>query len=204
MGQSRRLTVKQNDPYASSRRDVVRFDSAEGGRPVDWYQIILRVVHILAGVFWVGSAIFVFVYLQPSVKELGPTGQQFMGHLVEKKRIPVVILAAGAVTILAGILLYWRASNGFDLDWISSATGVAFTVGGVAAILALVFGLILVKPAMGRMGSIGQAIAMSGGPPTDAQVSEMQKLGARLALIGQINLLLLIVAVVAMAAARFL
>jgi uncharacterized membrane protein len=171
---------------------------------VDWYQIILRVVHILAGVFWVGSAIFVFVYLQPSVKELGPTGQQFMAHLVEKKRIPVVILAAGAVTILAGILLYWRASNGFDLDWISSATGVAFTVGGVAAILAFVFGLILVKPAMGRMGSIGQAIAMSGGPPTDAQVSEMQKLGARLALIGQINLLLLVVAVVAMAIARFL
>lgn len=172
--------------------------------PVDWYQIILRVVHILVGVFWVGSAIFLFLYLQPSVKELGPTGQQFMGHLVEKKKLPVVILTSAVVTIFAGILLYWRDSNGFDPDWITSATGLAFTVGGVAAILAFVFGLILVKPAMDRMSSIGEAIAMGGGPPTEAQISEMQRLGSRLTLIGQINLLLLIVAVVAMAAARFL
>jgi uncharacterized membrane protein len=171
---------------------------------VDWYQIVLRVVHILVGVFWVGTAIFSFVYLQPAVKELGPTGQQFMGHLVEKKKLSVVILTSAVVTILAGILLYWRDSNGFDLDWITSATGLAFTVGGVAAILAFVFGLILVKPAMDRMGTLGQSIAMSGGPPTDAQVSEMQRLGSRLTLIGQLNLLLLIVAVVAMAAARFL
>jgi uncharacterized membrane protein len=176
----------------------------KGGKPVDWYQIILRVVHILAGVFWVGTAIFFFLYLQPAVKEIGPTGQQFMDHLVEKKKIPMVITASAAVTILAGILLYWRDSNGFDLDWITSATGLAFTVGGAAAILAFVFGLVLVKPAVERMGSIGQAIAMSGGPPTDAQTSEMQRLGARLTLIGQINLLLLIVAVVAMAVARFL
>lgn len=171
---------------------------------MDWYQIVLRVVHILVGVFWVGTAIFSFVYLQPAVKELGPTGQQFMGHLVEKKKLSVVILTSAVVTILAGILLYWRDSNGFDLDWITSATGLAFTVGGVAAILAFVFGLILVKPAMDRMGTLGQSIAMSGGPPTDAQVSEMQRLGSRLTLIGQLNLLLLIVAVVAMAAARFL
>lgn len=172
--------------------------------PLDWYQIILRVVHILVGVFWVGSAIFVFLLLQPSAKELGPIGQQFMGHLVEKRKLPVVILTSALVTILAGILLYWRDSNGFDVDWITSATGLAFTVGGVAAILAFVFGLILVKPAMEQMGSIGQAIAMAGEPPTEAQISEMQRLGARVTLIGQINLLLLIVAVVAMAVARYL
>lgn len=171
---------------------------------MDWYQIILRVVHIFAGVFWVGTAMFFFFYLQPSVRELGPTGQQFMGHLVEKKKIPIVITTSAALTLLAGILLYWRASNGFDLDWITSATGLAFTVGGVAAILAFAIGLIIVKPAVDRMGAIGQAIAMSGGPPTDAQVSDMQRLGARLTLVGQITMVLLTVAVVTMATARFL
>lgn len=171
---------------------------------MDWYLIILRLVHILAGVFWVGTSIFFSFFLEPSVKELGTTGQQFMGHLVEKKKMPIVISATAALTILAGILLYWRASAGFDLDWITSATGLGFTVGGVAAILAFAGGLVFIKPAVGRMGAIGQAIAMSGGPPTDAQVSEMQKLGAKLALVGRVDLVLLIVAVVAMATARFL
>jgi uncharacterized membrane protein len=171
---------------------------------VDWYLIILRVVHILAGVFWVGSAIFFFFFIEPSVKELGPTGEKFMSHLTEKKRMPVVITAASALTVLAGILLYWRDSDGFALDWITSAPGLGFTVGGVAAILAFAFGLFIIRPSVGRMGAIGQEIATAGGPPTDAQAVEMQRLGARLLLIGRIDLVLLTVAVVTMATARFL
>jgi hypothetical protein len=152
----------------------------------------------------VGTSIFFSFFLEPSVKELGTTGQQFMGHLVEKKKMPIVVAASAALAILAGLLLYWRASAGFDLDWITSATGLAFTVGGVAAILAFAGGLVFIKPAVGRIGAIGQAIAGSGNPPTDAQVSEMQQLGARLTLVGRMDLVLLIVAVVAMATARFL
>lgn len=171
---------------------------------MDWYLIILRVVHILAGVFWVGTAIFFFFFLEPSVRELGNAGEKFMGHLVNKKKMPIVINVTAAVTVLAGILLYWRGSDGFDLDWIMSATGLGFTVGGVAAILAFAAGLVFIKPAVNRMGIIGQAIAMSGGPPTDAQTSEMLQLGAKMALVGRIDLVLLTVAVVAMATARFL
>jgi hypothetical protein len=127
-----------------------------------------------------------------------------MGHLVQKKKMPIVITVTAALTVLAGILLYWRGSDGFDLDWITSGPGLGFTVGGVAAILAFAGGLVFIRPAVGRMGAIGQEIAMSGGPPTEAQASEMQQLGARLALVGRVDLVLLTVAVVAMATARFM
>jgi uncharacterized membrane protein len=171
---------------------------------MDWYQITLRVVHIFAGVFWVGTAIFFFFFIEPSVKELGNTGEKFMGHLVEKKKMPIVITATAALTVLAGILLYWRDSDGFDLDWITSGPGLAFTVGGVAAILAFAAGLVFIKPAVDRMGAIGREIAMVGGPPTDAQASEMQQIATKLTLIGRIDFVLLTVAVVTMATARFL
>jgi uncharacterized membrane protein len=171
---------------------------------MDWYQIILRVVHILAGVFWVGSSFFFFFFIEPSVKELGATGEKFVSHLAERKKMPIVITAASAVTVLAGVLLYWRASSGFDLDWIISGPGLGFTLGGVAAILAFAFGLFLIKPAVQRMGAIGQEVATAGGPPTDAQATEIQRLGARLLLIGRIDVVLLTLAVVAMATARFL
>jgi uncharacterized membrane protein len=171
---------------------------------VDWYLIVLRAIHILAAVFWVGSFYIFFFFIEPSVKELGPIGGQFMGHLAEKKKMPIVIAITAATTIVAGTLLYWRVSDGFDVDWITSATGVGFTVGALSAIIAFALGFIVIKPAIERMGAIGQGIAASGTPPTEDQAAEMQRLGAKLVMMGRIDFVLLTVAVVAMATARFL
>ena len=170
---------------------------------MDWYVIVLRAIHILTAVFWVGSFYIFFFFIEPSVKELGPIGGQFMGHLAEKKKMPIVIAITAATTIVAGTLLYWRVSDGFDVDWMTSATGVAFTVGALSAIVAFALGFIVIKPAVERMGAIGQGIA-TGAPPSDDQVGEMQRLGARLVLMGRIDFVLLTVAVVTMATARFL
>jgi uncharacterized membrane protein len=171
---------------------------------MDWYAIILRVIHIAAGTFWVGAAFVLFLFIQPSVKELGPEGQRFMGHLAVKKKLPMLITLAGILTVLAGILLYWRASDGFDADWISSGPGVAFTVGGLAAIATLALGLSITKPTVDRIGALGQEIGASGGQPAPSQASEMQRLQARLVLMGRVTMVLLTIAVVAMATARFL
>jgi uncharacterized membrane protein len=171
---------------------------------MDWYVIILRVIHIAAGTFWVGAAFVLFLFVQPSARELGPEGQRFMGHLAVKKRLPMLVMLSAILTVLAGILLYWRASDGFDVDWISSGPGVTFTIGGLAAITTLALGLVLTKPAMDRMGAVGQEIATSGGQPTPSQASEMQALQARLVLIGRVSMVLLTIAVVTMATARFL
>jgi uncharacterized membrane protein len=171
---------------------------------VDWYLIVLRAIHILAAVFWVGSFYTFFFFIEPSVKELGPTGGQFMAHLAEKKKLPVVIAATAITAIVAGTLLYWRTSDGFNVDWITSATGLGFTVGALAAIIAFALGFIVIKPAIERMGAIGQGIAATGTPPGDEQMAEMQRLGARLVLVGRVDFVLLTVAVIAMATARFL
>jgi uncharacterized membrane protein len=171
---------------------------------MDWYAIILRVVHIAAGTFWVGAAFVLFLFIQPSVKALGPEGQRFMGHLAVKRKLPMLITLAAAFNVLAGILLYWRASDGFDADWISSGPGVAFTVGGLAAIITLALGLSISKPTVDRIGALGQEIAASGGQPTPPQASEMQLLQARFVQMGRLSMVLLTIAVVAMAIARFL
>ena len=166
--------------------------------------IVLRIVHILAGVFWVGAFLFTFFLLQPSVAELGPDGGKVMTHLVQRKRMPIVIMIAALLTIVAGVLLYWRVSDGFNPDWITSAPGLTFTVGALAAIAALAVGFTASKPAGNRMGALGQEIATSGGPPSEEQMAEMQSLGQRLKTVGWVNLVLLTIAVVAMAAARYL
>lgn len=171
---------------------------------MDWYVIILRVIHISAGIFWVGAAFVLFLFVQPSVKDLGPEGQRFMGHLVTRKRLPMAITLSGGVTVLAGLLLYWRDSGGLGVDWITSGPGIGFTVGGLAAIVTLALGLSITKPAVDRIGALGQEIAGGGGPPTPEQAAEMQRLQSRTVAVGRLSMVLLAIAVVAMAISRFL
>jgi uncharacterized membrane protein len=171
---------------------------------MDWYVIILRVVHIGAAILWVGAAFVFFFFIQPSVKDLGPDGQRFMGHLATRRKLPLFITVSAIVTVLAGILLYWRASDGFDPDWISSGPGIGFTVGALTAIATLALGLSVSKPVADRMGALGREIAATGSPPSPEQAAEMQRLQARTVMVGRVSMVLLAISVVTMAAARFL
>lgn len=170
---------------------------------MDAYMVVLRIVHILAGVFWVGSAILIFFFLQPAARELGPAAGPLMTHLAQRKRLPDVTLGAAGLTILAGLLMYWRDSNGLDLDWIGSSFGVAITVGSLSAIAAVALGASVVRPSMNRAAALAQAAAAAGGP-TPEQGAEIQALQERVRATGNVVMPLLILAVLAMAAARYL
>lgn len=169
---------------------------------MDWLQIVLRVIHIGAGIFWVGSATFLLVFVEPTMHALGPQGGPFMAHMSQVRKMPVIIAYSAILTIAAGIWLYWRDTDGFDLDIITTSVGIGFTVGALAAIVAFVVGLTMVRPRVERMGALGGAMATA--PPTPQQVQEMGQLQGTLRSISLFNEGLLIIAVVAMASARFL
>ena len=171
---------------------------------MDTYMVVLRVVHILAGVFWVGAALTTILFLQPTAHEVGPAAGPFMAHLAGKKRLVDWVLRAAGLTILAGVLMYWRVSGGLDGDWIGSAEGIAVTVGALCGIAAFSLGLTVVKPTLMATLAIGREVAASGGTPTPEQGAKLQALQKRGKDIGQIIVPLLIVAVAAMAAARYL
>jgi hypothetical protein len=170
---------------------------------MDVYMVVLRIVHILAGAFWVGSAIVVFAFLQPAAREVGPAAGPMMMHLAQKKRLPDIVLGAAGLTILAGLLMYWRVSGGFDRDWIESAYGIAITIGSLCAIAAVVLGATIVRPSMVRVASIAQAAGAAGGP-TPEQAAEVGALQERVRATGALIIPLLVLAVVAMASAQYL
>ena len=171
---------------------------------MDGLQIALRIVHIVAGVFWVGSVAFMFVYIEPTTRALGPQAAPVMAHLTQRRRLPTITLTSGVLTVVAGLILYWRSSGGLQRDWITSPLGLGFTVGGVAAILALAIGATVVRRSVQRMGAVAGAVASSGGPPSQEQGAEIQMLQRRMRVWGRTMLVLLVVSVVAMAAARYL
>jgi len=48
--------------------------------------LILRVIHILLGVFWAGAVFMVALFVQPAIAASGPEGGKVMGALVKRRR----------------------------------------------------------------------------------------------------------------------
>jgi uncharacterized membrane protein len=164
--------------------------------------IILRIIHIFGGIFWVGVSFFNIGFLQPAVRATGAEGQAVMRHLTQKTRLLLTTYTASTLTLLSGLILYWIVS-GFQWSFLLSGYGLTLTIGGVAGIVAWLFALIVVRGIFSQMQRIGQEIQAQGAPPTPQQMSEMQALGARLVKVGQIALVFMIVAVLGMSAARY-
>jgi uncharacterized membrane protein len=165
--------------------------------------ILVRLVHIFAGVFWAGTSIALAGFITPTARALGPEGGKFVQRLVGPARLSVFMDLAALATTLSGLLLYWRDS-GFQLDWIATKPGLVFTLGGLAGIATFVLGLAVMKPTAARVKALGQALQTAGGPPSPSQMTEMRALQERLAMGGLWGAVLLAVAVFAMSTARFL
>jgi uncharacterized membrane protein len=164
---------------------------------------ILRLVHIISGVFWVGSILFVTVLLMPSIRAAGPSGMAIMKEL-GRRRMPLIMMVSGILTVGAGIWLMLVLSGGAVGVWMRSSTGRAFGTGGGLAILALVLGMSINVPTTQRMSAIGAAVAKRGGPPTADEASELQRLQSRLGIASVVVAVLLLLATAAMAVARYL
>src|SRR5580765_6967206 len=101
--------------------------------------LTLRAAHVLLAAIWVGATVLTSVLLMPVIEGSGPVGGQIMQSL-ERKGMTAFFAALGGTTVLTGIYLYWRFTGGFDPTVSSSHAGMAFGIGGVAGILAVIIG----------------------------------------------------------------
>jgi len=107
------------------------------------------------------------------------------------------------VTVVAGALLIWKLSGGLQSQWLSTPYGTVLTAGASLAIIAFLIGFSISRPASMRMAKIGKTVAAAGGPPTLAQIQELQMLGKKLSVASRLIAILLILAVVGMSTFRY-
>lgn len=165
--------------------------------------IFLRLVHIFAGALWIGAAIVYLFYIKPSVKAIGASGPQFMQNLMGRQKYPLFMMSTSLLTVLAGGALYVFTSGGFNLTWILSGTGLGFTIGSLAALVAFVVGSFVIGPTSGQLGALGQQIGMSGKPPTAEQLKTLHSLEMKLTRAEKIDFIMLSLAMLTMATARY-
>ena len=152
----------------------------------------LRIIHIVSGSFWVGSALFMVLLFLPRLRRLTPdTRDKLMEEVVGLWSS--VSGVAAVVTIAAGVTLALRLRWGHLDSFLSSGWGWAILIGFISAIASMALG--------GRFDSILRRIRSG----DERRLDEAEKERLVNSMTGSLRLSTLFVVITAgsMASARF-
>lgn len=166
--------------------------------------LVLRLVHIIFGIIWVGSGVFAAFFLIPALA----ANRQLMPAVMEglqKRRVFIIVPTAGLLTILAGVRLLWIDSAGFAESYMQTGPGRTFSIGGTAAIIALLLQVFVSRPAGAKLGAIAAQLAASPpAPERDSLNAQAERLRRRNAMATLATVLFGLLAASAMAVARYM
>lgn len=166
--------------------------------------LVLRLVHVLGGIFWVGSGVFASFFLMPALAGVGPAAGAVMGGL-QQRRLFVFMPTVAVLTILAGLRLMWLTSGGFAPAYFSSPQGSAYALGGAASIVAFLLALLIGRPSGVRIGALSAQLAATTDDASRTRtVAELDRVRLRSGIVGWVTTWLLIFSAAAMAVARYM
>jgi len=165
--------------------------------------ILMRLLHIGGAIFWAGGVLFINTQLGPAVAAIGPQGIPVMIEL-ERRNYFGRLMFAATITVLSGLYLVWQDSSGFGGAWSQTRFGMGISIGMTAAIIAYIAAILLLRPAMLRVNAVAGQLAQAGAAEREALQAEFAVARGRLMRTGATLMLFLLVAIIAMATARYL
>lgn len=166
--------------------------------------LVLRLIHIVLGVFWAGTIFFLVLYLAPAIGRVGPDGGKVLAQISGARFFEVMPLVA-LITLVSGLWLMWIVSGGFGRPFFVSRWGIALTVGGAASIVAFLIGTLIMRPTTLRILAMRSDVEAAGSEEErQALLDGMQALRKRSRTASLWVAWLLLVAVAAMAGASYL
>jgi len=166
--------------------------------------LLLHVLHITAGVLWVGGAVVVGFFVAPSANATRPESGRFMQHLTGPAKLPIYFMVASWVSVLCGLAMFAPATGNLDGGVMRTPRGMAISIGALLALAAFLEGAIVTGPTANKLGALGKAIAASGKGPTPEQAQQAQALQAKLSRVARRGAVMLLATTALMAAARWI
>lgn len=170
--------------------------------------LLLRITHVLLGVFWAGTVFFSVQYLVPSMRAAGPGALAVLQGMKQRGYFTALPIIAG-LTLLSGFSLYMErmmaGGREYAAVWRATGEAMAYNVGAVAGVLAFIIGMIWMRPSTLAMIRLGEQLkAAAPGAEREALEAEMGRVRARSWKALQGAAAALLVAVLAMAVARYM
>ncbi|WP_331649433.1 hypothetical protein [Dokdonella sp.] len=151
--------------------------------------VLARAVHVIAGVTWAGAMFVLAAAILPAAREAG--GGAWFGALM--RRVGPLSGLSSLLTVLSGAYLFF-ALHAHD----ATLAGWVLRVGALAALLAMVVGFTVGRPAGLELARLQQA-----GEVTPEQRAHIGALGRRVALSVRTTASLMALSVLAMGVFRY-
>lgn len=160
---------------------------------------LLRIIHIVGGVFWVGGTLMMTFFIGPTVGAIGESGQKFVSHLVNNLKFSNRMAIASGATVLAGFIMYALDARAGSA-WLRSSFAIGLGIGAIFALIGFISG-ILIGRTIKAMVQLGGQIQ---GKPSSDQMTRLQELSKRQSTYSVIATISLVLATVFMAISRYL
>ena len=165
--------------------------------------VVLRFIHIVLGVLWVGGVFALSAIIVPGMQQLGLPLDGLMRTLNHKK-FSQIMMAFGGLNVLAGLTMMYLLSRGNEQAFYQSHFGRTLSLGGLSAILALVIGASVSRPAMEKAGKLQAHLKNNPAKGDDPRLAQLAALQRRVVSVSKVIIGLLLFAVTCMAVARYI
>jgi len=152
---------------------------------MDWLVFGVQWLHVLLGIFWFGSTLYLDFVLIPALMTLPLGEQRRAGAAIGARAVPIFTGVAVAVIVL-GILRGTVFGQIKSLDALGTQYGVTWLVALVAAVATAYWGLRILTPAVKKLYTIPESEAGAAGgqsPAIAAAVADIRGKG-QIALLG--------------------
>ncbi|MBI2910251.1 MAG: hypothetical protein HYX92_21625 [Chloroflexi bacterium] len=161
---------------------------------------ILRILHIIFGIYVVGSYIFLILILEPKLKRLGPPVQSQVMQAIMPTLLPVNGTSF-VMLIVTGVALTLIVRSDALSSLLVTGWGWSMIVGLIATVTATIVGFGMIAPTGMRMEKISRTIVNR--PPSSEEGRMLSQLASRAETLTRVMFALILVALAAMFAARY-
>lgn len=161
---------------------------------------LLRFVHIVSAAFWMGCAVTLGFFVNPTILTADVAGAQLLKRLMMQRKLAVYLPLSVILAMVSG---FWL----FRIDFPDMATmtysrrGLDYTLGAFFGVLAFIVGVTVNLPTGKKIAILGDFVGTAA--PTTEQSNELARLSRRLLISNRSTAILTLGAAGLMALARY-
>ena len=161
----------------------------------------LRLIHIVTAVAWVGLGVTTTFYIVPAAAAAGDSGLRFLKSLMTRTPYPRTFAMVAGLTTLAGILMYVLGAH----THFTTVGNIVLGIGALAGIAATIHGGAVTGRATRALSEALVQHVPDGEQPIAAEgLSVLRERAQELGSHSRLSIILMIVALIGMASARYL
>ena len=161
---------------------------------------VLRVIHVVLGIFWAGTVLYASFVLLPVLKSLGPTIERPAVRGLMRVTSPIMSVIS-LIVLGTGITMVLRTRLSISALF-STGWGWAIFIAFIAVVIYLIAGFGILLPSGVRMDKLGRSI--EGRQPTAAEIEQMGHLARRISTVERTSSVAILIATILMPLLRFL